>query len=335
MRASWPAAGGGYSRLVRLLLTGSNGFLGSHVADDAKARGWEVVGLGRRPVPSTEVDTYLRHDLAAPLPADAVAGPVDAVVHCAALASPWAPPRDFVTANVDGTRHVLRWAAHHGMPPVVYVSSSSVLYRDADQLDLTENSPVPPDDEQINTYARTKRIGERIVARYPGRHVVLRPRAIIGADDPVLLPRILRLARRGVLPRLEAAGAPPVRIDLTDVQTAAHYVNQAVAARATGLYHLTNAEPVELYPFLLDLLDRFGIEPTVRRVPPELLRRVARAGELVSATFLGWREPPLTTFGVSVLSRSKTFDVSRTLRDLGAPAVSLAESAERMVRVHG
>ncbi len=320
---------------MRLLLTGSNGFLGSHIARDAKVRGWHVVGVGRQPTPATEVEAYLRHDLTAPLPADAIAGPIDTVVHCAALASPWAPPRDFVAANVDGTRNILLWAAHHGLPPVVYISSSSVLYRDADQFGLTENSPVPPDDEQLNTYARTKRIGERIVARYPGNHVILRPRAIIGANDPVLLPRILRLARRGVLPRLEGVGAPPVRIDVTDVQTAAHYVNEAVATQATGLYHLTNAEPIELYPFLLDLLRRFGIEPTVRRVSPELVRTVARASELVSATLLGWREPPLTTFGVSVLSRSKTFDVSHTLRDLGEPAVSLNESAERMVRVHG
>jgi len=35
---------------------------------------------------------------------------------------------------------------------IAYVSSSSVLYRDADQLDLTEKSPPPPDVEQISSY---------------------------------------------------------------------------------------------------------------------------------------------------------------------------------------
>lgn len=320
---------------MRVLLTGSNGFLGGHVVADAHARGWEVVGLGRAASPSTPVDAYVRHDLAEPLPAGAVPGDVDAVVHCAALASPWARTRDFVTANVDGTRHVVQWAAGHGRPHLVHVSSSSVLYRDADQLGLTEDSPVPPDAEQINVYARTKRIGERVVARYDGPYAVLRPRAVFGVGDTVLLPRILRIARSGVLPVLERPGRLPVRIDLTDVHTAAHYLTEAVARRTEGLYHLTNAEPVDLYPFLLDVLRRLGTEPATVRVPPAVVRAFAVAGEQVSAGLLGWREPPLTRFGVSALSRSKTFDVSRTLRDLGAPSVSLDESVERIVRAQG
>lgn len=319
---------------MRVLLTGSNGFLGGQVVTAAHARGWEVVGLGRAATSSTPVDAYVRHDLAEPLPVGAVPGDVDAVIHCAALASPWAPPRAFVAANVDGTRNVVRWAAAHGHPHLVHVSSSSVLYRDTDQLDLTEDSPVPPDPEQINVYARTKRISERVVDRYAGPHVVLRPRAVFGAGDTVLLPRILRLARGGVLPLLERPGRPPVRIDLTDVQTAAHYLVEAVERRVQGLYHLTNAEPVELYPFLLGVLRRLGAEPRTVRVPPGLVRAFAGVGEQVSATLLGWREPPLTRFGVSVLSQSKTFDVSRTLRDLGRPAVSLDEGVERIARAH-
>lgn len=320
---------------MRLLLTGSNGFLGTRIVADAHARGWQVVGVGRAATPSNDVAHYVRHDLSLPLPDDAVPGPVDAVVHCAALASPWAPPRAFVAANVDATRHVARWAADHGAPPLVHVSSSSVLYRDADQYDLTEDSPVPPDDELLNAYARTKRISERVVAGYPGPNAVVRPRAVFGVGDTVLLPRILRLAQTGVLPVLERRDGPPVRTDLTDVHTAAHYVNEAVERRVEGLYHLTNAQPVDLYPFLLGILARLGARPRTVRVSPSVVRGLAGAGEQVSATLLGWREPPLTRFGVSVLSRSKTFDMTRTLRDLGAPAVSLDESVDRLVRAHG
>lgn len=319
---------------MRLLLTGSNGFIGTAIAADARARGWEVVGLGRAAAPTGPVDAYVRHDLSAPLPHDLVPGPVDAVVHCAGLSSPWAAPADFVAANVEGTRNVARWAADHGAVPLAYVSSSSVLYRDRDQLDLTDHSPVPPDHEQINTYSRSKRVGERIVAQYPGRCVVLRPRAVIGVGDTVLLPRILRLADRGVVPVLEPAAGPRVLVDLTDVATVARYVVEAVDREAEGVYAVTNAEPVELYPFAVELLTKIGVAPRTRRVPPALARAFAGAAEQVSALFLGYREPPITRFGVSVLSRSKTFDVSKTLRDLGAPAVSMSESMDRIVAAH-
>lgn len=320
---------------MRILVTGSNGFIGARIVADALARGWEVVGLGRAARSATPVTAYVRHDLSRPLPSDAIPGPIDAVVHCAALAAPWAPPGAFVAANVDGTAAIVRWAAEHGAPHLVYVSSSSVHYRDEDQLGLTESSPIPPDDEQINVYSRTKRIGERIVERYPGPWTVLRPRAVFGPGDTVLLPRIIEAARRGVLPVLEPAGGPRVRCDVTYVDTVAHYVTQAVAANARGAYVLTNAEPVDLYPFLLGILGRLGVEPRLRRVPVGVARGLAGAAERVSALLLDYREPPVTRFGVSVLARSKTFDVSRTRTDLGDPAVSLDDGVRRLVAAHG
>jgi nucleoside-diphosphate-sugar epimerase len=324
-----------YPRPVRILVTGSNGFIGSRIAALALARGWQVVGLGRSSAPAAEVSDYVSHDISRPLPSAILVGDVDAVVHCAALASPWAPPRAMVAANVMGTRNVADWAQCSGSPRLVYVSSSSVLYRDCDQLDLNEASPVPPDEEQINVYSRTKRIGERAVERYAGQWVVLRPRAVFGPGDTVLLPRVLRAAGRGILPVLELREGPTVRCDVTFVDTVAHYCLEAVSRPVSGTYQVTNAEPIELYPFLLGILGRMGVHPKVVRVPVGVAAGVAGIAERVSAALLGYREPPLTRYGVSVLSRSKTFDVARCLSDLGAPAVSLDEGVERLVAAHG
>lgn len=76
---------------MRILLTGSNGFIGRQVTTDALARGWDVVGVGRAPQPAGPVTRYLRQDLAEPLQVDLG---VDAVIHAAGLATPWAPPAD-------------------------------------------------------------------------------------------------------------------------------------------------------------------------------------------------------------------------------------------------
>ena len=145
---------------MRMLLTGSNGFVGGHIAAAARRRGWTVLGLGRQPAPATAVDQYVRHDLGEPLTLNEA---VDVVVHCAALASPWAPPEAYQRANVDATRNVLDWAEGHGTPPVHFVSSSSVFYTAADQLNLTEQSPIPAPADQLNAYSRTKLAGERLV----------------------------------------------------------------------------------------------------------------------------------------------------------------------------
>lgn len=317
---------------MRILLTGSNGFIGRRVTLDALARGWQVVGLGRQPEAAGPVTRYVRHDLAEPLDLD---DDVDAVVHAAGLATPWAPPEDYHRCNVAGTAHVIAWARRNGRPPLHYVSSSSVFYRDEDQTGLSEASPIPPDAEQINTYSRTKLSGERLARAYPGEWAVLRPRAVFGVGDTVLLPRVLAAARRGVLPRFVRADGRAVRADLTPVATISHYLLEAVARRATGDLNLTNGEAVDLDTFVDDVLGRLGLEPRRPRVPVRVAMALAGSAERWSARFGGYAEPPITRYGISMFAHSKTFDAARVQAVLGPPPVTVAQAVDELVAAGG
>lgn len=317
---------------MRILLTGSNGFIGRRVTLDALARGWEVVGLGRQDAPTAPVTRYVRHDLGEPLDLDEA---VDAVVHAAGLASPWASPSAYQRGNVRATATVLAWAREHGRPPVHYVSSSSVFYRDADQTALSERSPIPTDAEQINTYSRTKLAGERLTRAYPGEWAVLRPRAVIGVGDTVLLPRVLEAARKGVLPRFTRADGRRVWADLTPVATVSHYLLESVAQRFTGELNLSNGETVELDPFVDDVLARLGLDPRRPRVPVSVAMAMAGAAERYSARFGGWAEPPITRYGVSMFAHSKTFDATRVQAVLGPPPVSVGQAVDELVAAGG
>lgn len=313
---------------MRVLVTGSNGFVGGRIAALLLARGDYVIGLGRAAGPAAPVSEYLCHDLGRPLLWN---GLVDAVVHCAALSAPWASPAAYQQANVDGTRHVLDYCARHGQPYFIYISSSSVFYREADQLDLTEDSAIPPDDKQINEYSRTKRRGELLTQAYAGPWAVLRPRAVFGPGDTVIFPRILRAAAAGQLPLLTRPDGPPVVGDLIYIDTLATYVLAALDSRYRGELNLTNGEPVQIHAFLLTLLTRLGYPVPRWRVSVTWAMRLAGAAEWVSAALLNYREPPLTRFGVAVFAYSKTFDVRRCQAALGSPAVGVAEGVARFV----
>lgn len=324
---------------MRLLVTGSNGFIGGRIVAQARERGWTVAGLGRQPDAAHPVDHYARVDLTDADALDvslasvltAFRGPPDAVIHAAALASPWAHPAAFEAANVGATRHVADWASRHDVPHLVYVSSSSVLYRRADQLGLTEASPIPADAAQINVYSRTKRVGERLVEGYAGMSTIIRPRAVFGPGDTVLLPRLVAAARKGQLPLFTRPDGDDVQCDLTDVNTTAHAILTAVERSVTGPINVTNGEPVQLYPFLLGVLDRLGVPVPRRRVPVRVAMAGAGLAEVVSARFLGYREPPITRFGVAMFAWSKTFDIARQRDTLGPPLVPLDEAVERLV----
>ena len=313
---------------MRILLTGSNGFIGRRIAIDAAARGWEVVGVGRKARPASPVSDYIAHDLRSPLTSDVE---VDAVIHAAALASPWASPVDYHQNNVEATRHVRAWAEAHGRPRIAYISSSSVLYRDADQFDLTEDSPPPPDGQQINAYSRTKRRGERVIQAYEGAWVVLRPRAVFGVGDTVLLPRVVAAARKGLLPRFVRRDGHVVRCDLTPVESVSYYVLEAVARGVTGVLNVTNGEAVELDGFVDDVLARLGIVARRPRVPVGVAMALAGAAERVSGVVVHYAEPPITRFGVSMFARSKTFDASALQAALGAAPVSVASTVDALV----
>lgn len=310
---------------MKILVTGASGFVGGAFMRRFGGRDdLELFGLGRR---ATGWPNYAQVDLCRPF--DLPFTP-DVVLHAAARAAPWGTPREFFEQNVLATRHVIEFCHRHGLPRLLYVSSSSVFYREAHQDGLRESSPIGP--RFVNDYAATKHQGELELRHYRGQKVVLRPRAVFGPGDTVLFPRILEAARRGVLPRFTGQDGP-VMGDLIYIDTLCDYL--LAAARHPGpqpAYNLTNGEPVDIQQLLLDTLRRLDLPAPRRQV------KVRTALALASVVEAVWRllrlpaEPPLTRFGVGVFAYRKTFDPALTQRDLGPPTVSLAEGVERFVR---
>jgi 2-alkyl-3-oxoalkanoate reductase len=153
----------------------------------------------------------------------------------------------------------------------------------------------------------------------------------IGPGDTVLFPRILRAARRGQFPLFKSAGAPAVG-DLIFIDTLCDYLlAAAVQPKIVGQYNLTNGKPVVIQDFLLDAFARLGVRAPTRRVTVATAMRAARVTEGVYRLLRLKSEPPITRYGVSVFAYSKTFDVTRMLRELGPPSVSLEEGTERFI----
>ena len=308
-----------------VLITGSSGFIGSHLFERFRQIDWKVAGIGRR---SLDLPGYLVHDLAEPLP-ESFCPPCDVVIHAAARSSPWGRRRDFLRQNVWATRNVIDFCIKHGRPRLVFLSSSSVYYCPAHQYQITEETPMPP--RPVNEYARTKRAAEKLVQEYPGDWVILRPRAVFGPGDTVLLPRILEAARAGRLPMLTAHGKPAVG-DLIYIDNLVDYIVRAASDSGVhGCFNLTNNEPIPIGDFLLQVFRRLDIPAPRRSVSVGTAMLTAGLLEAFYACCLPDREPPITRFGIHVFAYSKTFDVSKMLASLGPPRVSLGEGVDRTV----
>ena len=309
---------------MRVFVTGASGFIGGKICDRLEQMDVALHCCGRR---SCHRPGYFSCDLSNPL--KALPEPIDVVVHAAARSSPWGSKTQFYKNNIQATQNVVDFCRKNGRPKLVFISSSSIYYRSCDQWNITEASePAKP---PINRYAGTKQIAEKIIRSYEGPWAILRPRAVFGPDDTVLLPRILAAARQGRLPLFTTQGNLVVG-DLIYIDNLVDYVVQAITSpHVVGDFNLTNNQPIEINAFLLDVFRQLDIPEPKRRVSVRTAMLGAGLLELFHHMFLPWKEPVLTRFGVHVFAYSKTFNVAKSIAVMGEPKVSIEEGVRRTV----
>ena len=307
------------------LVTGASGFLGGHVVRDLRAHGYAVTAAGRRAEALPDGPTFVG-DLDALAGADVAA---DVVVHCAALSSPWGRWSEFEHANVTGTARVLEYARRVGARRLVHVSSPGIYAAPRDRLAIREHEVDPS--RPMNHYIRSKLHAEALLRAASAdptgpEVVVLRPRGIIGAGDPGLVPRLLRVHERVGVPLLHGGRG---LVDLTAVENVALAVRLAaeVPGAAGTAFNITNGDPRPFVALLDQLLTGLGLPLRHRRLPAELVYGVAAVLETVCGVLPGRPEPPVTRYTVSTITHSQTLDISRAREVLGyEPVVTLDES---------
>ncbi|KAE9456810.1 hypothetical protein C3L33_11285, partial [Rhododendron williamsianum] len=112
--------------------------------------------------------------------------------------------------NVNGTCHVLDSCVELGIKRLVYVSTCNVIFGGKEIVNGNESLPYFPLDDHVDPYSRSKCVAEQLVLKSNGRpfkkkngHLytcAIRPAAIYGPGEERHLPRIVNLAKLGLLP---------------------------------------------------------------------------------------------------------------------------------------
>ena len=188
------------------MVTGATGFLGGALVRLLSERGHEIIATGRDEKKLAALADARVKTIALDLASDRLPSlACDAMVHCAALSSPWGRKSAFHRANVLGTRGALTLARSAGARRFVNISTPSVYFRFRDQIGVREDAPLPA---PVNAYANTKRQAEQLVlAAEDLDPIVLRPRGLYGPGDTTLLPRLLAAAQKRPLPLMNSGRA--------------------------------------------------------------------------------------------------------------------------------
>ena len=168
--------------MKKVLISGVNGFVGSHLAEACLARGWEVHGTIRHHRSTLEnigaiADKISLHrcDIAdQPNVADVVKTvKPDYLYHLAAqsyVPDSWLAPQQTMVANVVGTLNVLEAVRSHSMGTVVHVAGTSEEYGqvNVNELPITEDSPLRP----LSPYGVSKASADMLARQYAASYGV-------------------------------------------------------------------------------------------------------------------------------------------------------------------
>ena len=324
--------------MSRVLVTGATGGLGLAVAEALAAEGFDVRATGRNRSVAGRLQAlrgeFVAADLNDPTALPGLVKDIDGIIHCAALSSPWGRYDDFYRINVVATRALLAAARSAGVRRFVFVSSPSVYARPIDQEDLRESDA--PNPRPMNAYAATKGMAEREVLAQAGQGmacVAIRPRAIIGPDDTVVLPRVLRLVGRGRFPLLRGGQGLIEPTDSRDAASALMAALKRAEAVDGEVFNISGGRCMTIKAMVERLASELEVRLKFIPLPYRAVAVAASAMEAVCTVLPGQPEPPVTPYTLTTLAFSQTFNLTKARAGLDyQPRFDAFETALRVAR---
>jgi ADP-L-glycero-D-manno-heptose 6-epimerase len=168
---------------VKALVTGGAGFVGSNIAWELAARGWDVTVIDDFSAGTFKNLTGFPGDVIAADFGDVSfwaprVGKIDAVFHQAAIADTTVmDQKKMMTVNVESFRNLLGWAEKTKVKKVVYASSAAT-YGDLPVPHREDATPKP-----LNVYGFSKAVMETVAAKAKVKTIGLRYFNVFGPRE--------------------------------------------------------------------------------------------------------------------------------------------------------
>jgi nucleoside-diphosphate-sugar epimerase len=302
------------------LVTGANGFVGSHLTDLLIERGWKVRCLVRKTsslrwLPQDRVELCYGEVIDPESLAPAVRG-VDAVFHVAGVTHA-DNEAGYNAVNAEGTRNLVRAVVREIPSLERFVLVSSLAAGGPAAIDAPRKESDP--DGPIGAYGQSKKLGEEELKREAGemRWTIIRPPAVYGTRDVGFLI-LAQMAAKGWVFRLSGTPQPACTVEIGDLVRG---IVDAVASQATvgKVYYVAHTELTGLTRMGEIMAQALGIRWRHLTVPRGMVPAVGWGAGLVSA--ITRRRNPFSSDRIRDLTvPAWTCDSSRAREDFGFQA---------------
>lgn len=278
---------------MKILLTGSNGFLGSCF--------YELLSKKHQIYTLSRANADYNCNLEIEIPS--LINNFDLIIHSAGKAH--AIPKNenqisqFNKVNVLGTINLLEGLKKHQLPKYFVFISSVSVYGLIEGKNITETTPLLAKDP----YGKSKIEAESIIQKWCEKHnvicTILRLPLVVGKNPPGNLAIMIRGIKNNFYFNIAGGNAKKSMVLSIDI------VNFVVkAAVVGGLYNLTDG----IHPTFKDLSKRISMslgKSFVPNIPLFLAVFLAKIGDLIGDTF------PINSSKLTKITSTLTFDDSK------------------------
>ncbi|RYF70544.1 MAG: NAD-dependent epimerase/dehydratase family protein, partial [Cytophagaceae bacterium] len=313
-----------------ILLTGANGFLGSHIARELLARRYAVRALVRRgsdratlagmPIEFVEGDICRQDDMIRVM--EGCAG----VIHAAALAqvNPARNPAVWAV-NKEGTDHVIQAVKQHGIRRLVYVGTANVFGFGTRKQPGNEQQPYSGQRYGVD-YMDSKVAATELVKlavhtdNVPA--IMVHPSFLVGPLDskPTSGAMLLAIARRQV-PGYTAGGK-----NFIHVRDAAIGTVNALTMGSIGESYILGNENLTYHEAFTLMADIAGVQPPRFALSPRLTRLYGQFNDWL-ATLTG--KPAQVTLPMAMIANDgHYFSSQKAINELNLPQTPIREALQ-------
>ena len=320
---------------MKVLITGSSGFIGAAVTRAVVAKGDEVRVLVRPTSNRSNLDG---------LPVEAVEGDLQdfkslkkaltgcqGVYHVAAHYALWDPdPTTFYKVNVEGTKHLFRAAEEVGVERIVYTSTIGAIGL-PDGGGLGREELFPSDGQLSGDYKRSKFLAEQEVLKMAQQGlpvIIVNPTAPVGERDvkPTPTGQIIVDFMKGRMFAYIETGMN--LIDVDDV--AMGHVRAMERGRIGERYILGNQNL--MFRDICQILSQLTGVPAPRlRLPWRLIVPLAYVNTWI-ANFVTHETPRIPLEGVRMAKYRMHYDCTKARKELDLPQTPVETALKKAVQ---
>lgn len=317
---------------MKILITGSSGFIGSEIVKQLQARGDEVMGVDlQEPTRGVKPTHFEKLDI---LEKDRLLGigedyQPEYIIHLAATHDLADITNELIgldayKVNTEGTNNILELASNTKSVKRVIFTSTQLISEIGHQVKSIEEC------RPHTYYGKSKLIGEQLIHGFQDKNYtwsIVRPTTVWGPGMNAHYQRFISYIRDGKYFHISNR---PLYKSWSYIENIAWQYLTILNSDANVVggksYYLADYEPISLRDYANELQKNLHAKP-IPTYPEFICKTIAKVGDVVSKSV--YRKFPFTSFRVNNILNEYVYDLTDTQEDLGDVPVSFLEGVSK------